>query len=391
MSAPFVAPTRPSRPAAPAAAAAPAGLAPGAAAPAGLAPGAPAAPAAGTRAEATAAAATACAPGPAAAASGATPMRLTPRGRRLARLGKVAKIVGAPLLVAALVTAGSPGWGLYTIRSGDTLSEIAARYDTTVARLVKVNRLPGNGNLIYAGESIKVPGASGGSGSGGGRSHLVVRGDTLSGIAARYGVSQTALASANGIGRDNVVLLGATLRIPGGGRSSGGSTASGSTASSSNTFAGRTYSDSVVNAAAANRDRLAGRNVPSRERMRDIIAAKARANGVDPALALAVSYQESGWNQGVVSVANAVGAMQVIPTTTDWISGVVGRRLDPLKAEDNATTGVVLLKILTQAASNERQAVAAYYQGLKSVRENGMYSDTKRYVANVMALKRQFG
>jgi LysM repeat protein len=312
-------------------------------------------------------------------------MRLTPRGRRLARLGKAAKIVGAPLLVAALVTAGSPGWGLYTIRSGDTLSEIAARYDTTVARLVKVNRLPGNGSLIYAGESIKVPGAGGGSSSGGGRSHLVVRGDTLSGIAARYGVSQTALASANGIGRDNIVLLGATLRIPGGGRSSGGSTAS-----SSNTFAGRTYSDSVVNAAAANRDRLAGRNVPSRERMRDIIAAKARANGVDPALALAVSYQESGWNQGVVSVANAVGAMQVIPTTTDWISGVVGRRLDPLKAEDIATTGVVLLKILTQAASNERQAVAAYYQGLKSVRENGMYSDTKRYVANVMALKRQF-
>jgi LysM repeat protein len=322
----------------------------------------------------------------AAAATDQAPMRLTARGRRVARLGKVAKIVGAPLLVAALVTAGSPGWGLYTIRQGDTLSDIAARYHTSVAKLVKVNRLPGNGNLIYAGEALKVPGAGSGSSSGGstgGRSHLVVRGDTLSGIAARYGVSQTALASANGIGRNNIVMLGATLRIPRGGSTSG--------ASSSNTFAGRTYSDSVVNAASANRNRLAGRNVPSRERMRDIIAAKARANGVDPALALAVSYQESGWNQGVVSVANAVGAMQVIPTTTDWISGVVGRHLDPLKAEDNATTGVVLLKILTQAASNERQAVAAYYQGLKSVRENGMYTDTKRYVANVMALKRQFG
>jgi LysM repeat protein len=302
----------------------------------------------------------------------------------------MAKIVGAPLLVAALVTAGSPGWGLYTIRDGDTLSDIAARYHTTVAQLVKVNRLPGNGNLIYAGEALKVPGAggsssSGGSGGGSSRSHLVVQGDTLSGIAARYGVSQTALASANGIGGNNVVMLGATLRIPSGGRSSS------SSASSSNTFAGRTYSDSVVNAASDNRNRLAQRNVPSRERMRDIIAAKARANGVDPALALAVSYQESGWNQGVVSVANAVGAMQVIPTTTDWISGVVGRRLDPLHAEDNATTGVVLLKILTQAASSERQAVAGYYQGLKSVRENGMYADTKRYVANVMALKRQFG
>ena len=46
-------------------------------------------------------------------------------------------------------------------------------------------------------------------------------------------------------------------------------------------------------------------------------SAKARANGVDPALALAVSYQESGWNMHVVSVANAVGAMQVIPATSD--------------------------------------------------------------------------
>jgi soluble lytic murein transglycosylase-like protein len=124
--------------------------------------------------------------------------------------------------------------------------------------------------------------------------------------------------------------------------------------------------------------------------MRSIIAAKARANGVDPALALAVSYQESGWNQRAVSVANAVGAMQVIPTTTDWISGVVGRRLNPLNPHDNATTGVVLLKILKQSASSERQAVAGYYQGLRSVRERGMYPDTKRYVANVMALKARF-
>jgi N-acetylmuramoyl-L-alanine amidase len=91
-----------------------------------------------------------------------------------------------------------------------------------------------------------------------------------------------------------------------------------------------------------------------------------------------------------VSVANAVGAMQVIPATSVWISGVVGRRLDPTSPSDNATTGVVLLKILTRAASSERQAVAAYYQGLRSVRENGMFADTRHYVANVMALKARF-
>jgi LysM repeat protein len=303
---------------------------------------------------------------------------------------RIARTAAVPLLLAALVTAGSPGWGLYTIRQGDTLSDIAARYGTTVDRLVKVNRLPGNGNLIIAGRSLRVPGAKSGSGGGttAGRTHRVGRGDTVSGIAVRYGVSQQALKRANGIGRANVVMLGATLRIPGGGSRRSSTKPK---ATSSNTFAGRTYAASTVNAASRNRARLARRDVPSRDRMRAIIAAKARANGVDPALALAVSYQESGWNQGVVSVANAVGAMQVIPATTDWISGVVGRRLNPLDPQDNATTGVVLLRILTRTASSERQAVAAYYQGLRSVRERGMYPDTRRYVANVMALKARFG
>jgi LysM repeat protein len=318
------------------------------------------------------------------AGSAATACESPSRRRAALRLGRN---IGVPLLLAGLVTAGSPGWGLYTVQRGDTLSEIAARYGTSVGKLVQVNGLPGNGNLILAGSTLKVPSGSGGGGSsssGGARYHRVVAGDTLSEIAARYGVSQEAVARANDLPRSNVVMLGATLRIPGGGSGSS------STSNSSNTFAGRTYASSVVNAASATRARLARRNLPSQYAMRDIIAAKARANGVSPALALAVSYQESGWNQRVVSVANAVGAMQVIPTTSEWISGVVGRRLDPLDPHDNATTGVVLLRILLQSASSERQAVAAYYQGLRSVRERGMFPDTKRYVANVMALKARF-
>jgi soluble lytic murein transglycosylase-like protein len=146
----------------------------------------------------------------------------------------------------------------------------------------------------------------------------------------------------------------------------------------------------VVAAASRNRAILAHRHLPSQSQMKALIIRKARANGVDPALALAVSWQESGWGMHHVSVANAIGAMQVIPSTGEWISGVIGRRLDLLNPSDNVTAGVVLLKILVQQAG-ERKAVAGYYQGLKSVREHGMFRDTKQYVDNVLYLKRRFG
>jgi LysM repeat protein len=306
------------------------------------------------------------------------------RRRPLVRLSRLGRLVAVPLLLAALVTAGSPGWGSYTIRRGDTLEAIAKRYHTTVSRLVEVNRLPGNGNLIYAGKSLRVPTATRASAT---RTvttklhHRVVAGDSLIKIAKKYGVRPDVIARANRLPASMIVRLGDTLVVP--------VTRRVSTASSPNSFAGRTYASSVVSAAARNRAILANRQVPSRDAMRALIVSTAKANGVDPSLALAISWQESGFNMRRVSVANAIGAMQVIPSTGAWISSVIGRRLDLLKPRDNVTAGVVLLRILTRSAG-ERTAVAGYYQGLKSVRERGMFPDTRQYVANILALKKRF-
>ena len=308
------------------------------------------------------------------------------RRDRRPRTTRLARTLLALALLGALVTAGSPGWGLYRIRSGDTLGAIASRYGTSVDRLVQVNRLPGNGNLIYAGTTLKVPVAKRAPATRTvtvKRTHRVVAGDSLIKIARTYGVQPEVIARANHLPPSLVVRLGDTLVVPVRKR------VARTTRSSANTFAGRTYASSVVNAAARNRAALASRRVPGREAVRAMIVRTAKHHGVDPNLALAVSWQESGFNMRAVSVANAIGAMQVIPSTGEWISGVVGRRLDLLKARDNVTAGVVLLKILTRSAS-ERKAIAGYYQGLKSVRERGMYPDTKRYVANILALKRQF-
>ncbi|WP_426755992.1 LysM peptidoglycan-binding domain-containing protein [Myxococcus sp. Y35] len=112
--------------------------------------------------------------------------------------------------------------GSYTVKSGDTLSGIAGRYGTTVSALAKANNIA-NPNLIYAGQRLTIPGAGGaapGRPSSGGGSYTVKSGDTLSGIAGRYGTTVGALAQANNIANPNLIYVGQRLTIPGGGGAS---------------------------------------------------------------------------------------------------------------------------------------------------------------------------
>ena len=124
---------------------------------------------------------------------------------------------------------------------------------------------------------------------------------------------------------------------------------------SENTFAGYTYSDATVRAARKNREALAKVQVPSRTEVAAMIRRTALRHGVHPTLALAVGWQESGWNQRAVSVANAIGAMQVIPSSGDWASQLAGRRLDLLDAQDNVTAGVVILRAPSPAPTPSRR------------------------------------
>lgn len=127
----------------------------------------------------------------------------------------------------------------------------------------------------------------------------------------------------------------------------------------------------------------------SRTQAKAMIVATARRHGVDPRLALAIAWQESGWQQNILSSADAYGIMQVIPSSGEWASSMVGRRLDLRNAQDNVTAGVVILRALDRTAANRDQAIAGYYQGLASVRSRGMYADTKQYVRSVEAIMKR--
>jgi LysM repeat protein len=110
-----------------------------------------------------------------------------------------------------------PAQGTYTVVAGDTLSGIAARYGTTVANLAAINGIS-NPNLIRVGQVLRLSGSSAPAPSqpaAGGKTYTVVAGDTLSGIAQRFGTTYQAIAAANGIANPNVINVGQVLTIPG--------------------------------------------------------------------------------------------------------------------------------------------------------------------------------
>lgn len=99
----------------------------------------------------------------------------------------------------------------YTVVAGDTLSKIAARYNTTVDELARLNNIS-NPNLIYVDQVIKIKGTVQNSSSS---TYTVQKGDTLSAIAAKYGTTVDNLVSLNGISNPNLIYVGQVLKING--------------------------------------------------------------------------------------------------------------------------------------------------------------------------------
>lgn len=97
---------------------------------------------------------------------------------------------------------------IYTIKKGDTLSEIALEHDTTVISLVNLNNIQ-NPNLIYAGETIKIRTNKENSES----FYTVKRGDTLSEIALKYNTTVDELVKKNDILNPNLIYVGDRIRI----------------------------------------------------------------------------------------------------------------------------------------------------------------------------------
>ena len=95
---------------------------------------------------------------------------------------------------------------VYTVVRGDTLRKIAARFDTTVDEILKINPQIKNANLIYPGDKINIPDKP--------STYTVVRGDTLGKIASKFGVTIAKLLELNpSIKNANLIYPGQVLKI----------------------------------------------------------------------------------------------------------------------------------------------------------------------------------
>lgn len=105
----------------------------------------------------------------------------------------------------------APDYQTYTVVPGDNLSSIASRFGTTYQKIAADNGIA-NPNLIYPGTVLKIYGG-GAPAASGGTTYTVVSGDTLSGIAERFGTTYQKIAADNGIADPNLIYPGQTLTI----------------------------------------------------------------------------------------------------------------------------------------------------------------------------------
>jgi len=131
----------------------------------------------------------------------------------------------------------------HIVQKGHTLGSIANRYGTSVAVITKMNGISRN-KPIYPGDKLRVP-RSRKKPAKKPRVHEVRRGDTLSGLARKYGVRVRDIASANGMGSKQTIRTGESLRIPWGGSKNPKGSKSGSDKSSGSSKSGSTSSYKV--------------------------------------------------------------------------------------------------------------------------------------------------
>jgi LysM repeat protein len=284
-------------------------------------------------------------------------------------LCSVGGLVGALVPVAML--AGAPAAAVSVqVGPGQTLSQIAGSYGTTVSALAAANGIA-DANLVLAGATLLIPSGSSSTTTASAQTTtiIVAAGDNLTGIAARYGTTVAELVALNGITDPNNIEAGSRLLVGGPAPAPAGGT--------------------VTQAAASTGAGLPAQVLahPDRVQLQPVFQQWAGTFGVPVNLLEAMCWWESGWQSDVVSSTGAVGIGQLEPYTVSSLRISLGDpTLDPTVPSDNIEMSAALLhELLVQSGGSESVALASYYQGFASVSQSGMFASTTQYVQGILS------
>jgi LysM repeat protein len=295
---------------------------------------------------------------------------------------------------------GSTKWRVtrHRVAYGETLSGIALRYHARVDQLVQRNGLA-DASRIYVGQVLRIravpidprhprhPGHPRHAAAGRATfvTHIVRFAETLSGIALYYRISVGAIVAANDIANPSLIRVGQQLRVP--------------------SDQHHRHRQQARHRHARHHHRNAAPRAPRwrmpaemagvvrhRSAVGRLIRLEARRQGVPPAFAKAVAWQESGWQPRIVSSAGAIGVMQLLPATADWVGAtMLGERVNLWSASSNVRAGVALLRhYLHRYAGSRRLALAAYYQGQAGTDRYGVYPVSEPYIDSILILEEMF-
>lgn len=283
------------------------------------------------------------------------------------------------------------------VRRGQTLSGIAGLYGTTVAALMRANRIA-DPDRVLAGRRLRLPAP--GSATRGSGSTQAPAASQPPGVPAPQSVSEPAVATTGGSATSPAASTPAPATSPqpassSGGSSPTGSSPTGSTSSPTGSTSSPTGSTSAPTGSAPASFTLPAVLLanPQRLALQPYFQQSAATYGVPVSLLEALCWWESGWQQSVVSSTGAIGTCQVEPSTATFVNTFLsgGQPLAISSAAGNIALGAAYLAyLLRQTGGSESEALAGYFQGLTSVQLRGFLPQTRDYVAGILAYSQIF-
>ncbi len=299
-------------------------------------------------------------------------------------------VAGATLVLTAPPTASptsSPdrsGVVEHAVTAGDTLWLIARRYGASVATIVEANQLADpdriyvGQTLVLAGSSPAPPSSEPDNSTSAAGTHTVEAGETLFAIARRFGVKPDALAAENELTDPNLIRVGQLLAIP---TDSGPETPTSPTTVPTTTVPTTTVPTTPVPTA----------TVPSTSAtpLKDAFRNWSSSYGVPQDLLEALLWKESNWQPSVTGPGGHLGIGQLSPATVDFVEErLLGLELDPLSVADGVQLAARYLRYVIDRTHSDREALAAWNQGLHGFLENGMSESAAAFADSVLEIRR---